>query len=339
MRLLNPLFVLLSLLAACAPSRRAEHFYRKNLRREIQNSPVFAKGFTGFVLMDAASGRVLCDVNGDHYFTPASNTKILTLATCLAVLGDSVPGLQYLPIFEDANDEHPWRIGWCFRGTGDPTFLHPDFQYWQPAARLLRNGGYLLYDERRFQESRLGAGWAWDDYNEDFSAERSALPIHGNLIHLQRDSNPCNHEWIVEPGYFKPFLQSRDDYKLNDRDIHRDEFSDTISLPYYHIETFAPGFETDLPVWNAREKTLPLLMSLLDSQDPIEQNCCGEKYQTLYSTPLDTVLRRMMYQSDNFIAEQMLLVCAGVKLDTLDQDPLIQWAKDSLLARGRWREA
>jgi D-alanyl-D-alanine carboxypeptidase/D-alanyl-D-alanine-endopeptidase (penicillin-binding protein 4) len=51
----------------------------------------------------------------------------------------------------------------------------------------------------------------------------------------------------------------------------------------------------------------------------------------MYSTPLDTVLRLMMYDSDNFIAEQMLLVCAGEKLDTFHQNSIIQYMLDSVL--------
>lgn len=316
--------------AACAPVRRAA-FYQKNLRREVENSPVFARAFSGFVLMDAESGQVLCDVNGSHYFTPASTTKILTLATCLSVLGDSVPGLQYDYIMEGSDPGFP--IGLCFRGTGDPTFLHPAFQYWQPAARFLKNGGYLVFDSGNFQETRLGPGWAWDDYNEDYSAERSGLPIHGNFVRLERDSNVCDPGWTVEPPFFRQFLKSRDDYNLNDREIRRLEQSDTIMLPYYHIELLKPGYTIDVPVWNAGQKTarlLPTRLGLDSSYDFMNASCGALAYRTLYSTPLDTVLRRMMYQSDNFIAEQMLLVCAGVKFDTMRQAPMIRWAKDSL---------
>ncbi len=65
-----------------------------------------------------------------------------------------------------------------------------------------------------------------------------------------------------------------------------------------------------------------------------------KNWRTLYSTPLDTVLRRMMHQSDNFIAEQMLLVCAGVKFDLLKQDTMIKWMLDStqnsLPQRPKW---
>lgn len=322
-------FGIVFLSAACAPVRRAA-FYHNDLRRDIEKSPVFARSLSGFVLMDGESGQVLCEVNGAHYFTPASTTKILTLATCLAVLGDSVPALLYLPVMEGSDPGFP--IGLCFRGTGDPTFLHPDFQYWQPAARLLREGGFLIFDKSNFREERFGPGWAWDDYNDHYSAERSGLPIHGNCVRLERDSNVCDPDWIVEPAYFRQFLKSKDDYNLNDREIRRQEQSDTILLPYYHIELLKPGYVIDVPVWHAQEKAAALLQNRLGlSEMPLTEMGCGDlDYRTLYSAPLDTVLRRMMYQSDNFVADQMLLVCAGVKFDTLQQAPMIRWAKDSL---------
>ncbi|MCC7505839.1 MAG: D-alanyl-D-alanine carboxypeptidase [Saprospiraceae bacterium] len=323
------IFGIILLTAACAPMHRAAVDH-KNLKKEIETSPVFSRGFTGFCLMDAETGRVLCDVNADRYFTPASTTKILTLATCLAVLGDSMPALRYFPVMEDSDPGFP--IGLCFRGTGDPTFLHPDFQYWQPTARMLRNGGLLIYDQSNFQEERFGPGWAWDDYNDHYSAERSGLPIHGNFVRLERDSNVCDPDWIVEPAYFRQFLKSKDDYNLNDREIRRQEQSDTIVLPYYHIDLLKPGYVIDVPVWNAQAKTPALLQDRLGLPEmPLTEPVCGDlDYQTLYGTPLDTVLRRMMYQSDNFMADQLLLVCSGVKFDTLRQAPVIRWAKDSL---------
>ncbi|HNL40597.1 MAG TPA: D-alanyl-D-alanine carboxypeptidase, partial [Saprospiraceae bacterium] len=117
MRIVFFVFGIVFLSAACAPVRRAA-FYHNDLRRDIEKSPVFARSLSGFVLMDGENGQVLCEVNGAHYFTPASTTKILTLATCLAVLGDSVPALLYLPVMEGSDPGFP--IGLCFRGTGDP---------------------------------------------------------------------------------------------------------------------------------------------------------------------------------------------------------------------------
>ena len=47
----------------------------------FDESPVFSKSFTGFALYDPAEGKMLHEYNSDKYFTPASNTKILTLFT------------------------------------------------------------------------------------------------------------------------------------------------------------------------------------------------------------------------------------------------------------------
>lgn len=291
----------------------------------MKRSPVFNSAFTGFHLMDAASGRVVGAVNADQYFMPASNTKILTLATCLAVLGDSLPGLEYQPIQEEGDPRI--TVGYCFRGTGDPTFLHPDFQAWQPAFTFLETSDMLVYESGRLQDTRFGPGWAWDDYNDDYSQERSALPIYGNQVRLLKQ--PVG--WTVLPGYYTGLLGVREDYRVGDKRIYRDEQTDTVRLPYYHNENFQPGFQLDIPLRMSDSRLLELLADTLKPELPLMSvEHCTSDWQVLYSVPADTVYRRLMYQSDNFIAEQLLLLCAGVKFDTLRQRDIIRWAKDSL---------
>ncbi|MBK9014357.1 MAG: hypothetical protein IPM82_09840 [Saprospiraceae bacterium] len=81
----------------------------------LEASEIFKKTFTGFSLFDPAEGKTLYEFNADKYFTPASNTKILPLSTCLRTLGASIPALQYS------------RQGnlLAFWGPGDPSFLNP----------------------------------------------------------------------------------------------------------------------------------------------------------------------------------------------------------------------
>jgi len=52
---------------------------------------------------------------------------------------------------------------------------------------------------------------------------------------------------------------------------------------------------------------------------------------TLYSIPADSLYRVMMQDSDNFIAEQLLLVCAGVLSDTLQPEIAIRHAEKNFL--------
>lgn len=325
-------FILSLLLAGCATPRRAG----RQLRRAVVDSPVFAKGFTGFMLRDAATGEVLCDVNGDRPFTPASTLKVLTLATCLEVLGDSVPALRYFPMPENEDSDPVWYIGWVIGGTGDPTFLHPKFQAWQqPFALLKKNGLFDIAHSWRWK-NRLGPGWAWDDYNEAFSPELSEMPLYGNVVRVTWISKEeGNGQWHASPAFFQPFLLDRETYDPQYHRVIRQEQSDTISLPHY-TDDLPDSFSRNIPIWQANEKTDALLLdTLFGSGAKLVGNhrhcteCPG--WRTLFSTPTDTVLRRMMYQSDNFIAEQMLLVCAGVKYGLLQQDTIIKWAKDSLL--------
>ncbi len=53
--------------------------------------------------------------------------------------------------------------------------------------------------------------------------------------------------------------------------------------------------------------------------------------KTKYSIPTDSALKVMMQESDNFIAEQLLLMCAGAISDSLSTDIAIEYSKNTLL--------
>jgi D-alanyl-D-alanine carboxypeptidase/D-alanyl-D-alanine-endopeptidase (penicillin-binding protein 4) len=350
MRTLFQGLLFLLLLPSCAIFQRRIHRSSQKIGHEVAYAPTFLKAYTGFTLLDPATGNTLADYNGNRYFTPASNTKILTLATCLEVLGDSVPAIQYLRL-EDAI---------VFRGTGDPTFLHPDFEAWQAARHLIyRPVMPLLYVHRRFETERFGKGWAWDDYNEEYQVEKSAMPIYGNCIQVTGQPNGRFH---VEPTFFYNFVR-RSGQTENIHGIKRTEASnfwviDSLADQQVQVLPFRTSSHCPPPVESFYDKSegfagypSTLLSQLLSDtlKRPVPELCFDAfpelesatyPWHTLYSSPIDTVLRRMMHQSDNFIAEQMLLVCSGVKYNLLESDTMIHWMLDSVLAnlpqRPKW---
>lgn len=317
--------------SACATTRALERRAGRELVTRIGESPVFANSFSGFVLLDPESGRTLADIHGDHYFTPASNTKILTLATCLEILGDSVPALQTRRhVLNEAEN----RSVLLLRGTGDPTFLHPQFQAWQSAFGWLKNRSDTVQIwPRPPQVERFGPGWAWDDFQDAYSAERSVFPLYGNTVLFSFDTGG----YAVEP----PFFHKNFDATLYTDRIKRHEHENLWVLPP------APKPQDTTRWFPFTRAGLDLGALLADTLGRPVEELTGWEYEfvpddwhTHYATPLDTVLRRMMHQSDNFIAEQLLLVCSGQKFGLLQPDIPIRWMLDSVLTdmpqRPRW---
>jgi serine-type D-Ala-D-Ala carboxypeptidase/endopeptidase (penicillin-binding protein 4) len=285
-----------------------------SIEREVETSAVFAKGLTGFFLQDAESGQVLCASHADNYFVPASNTKIITLATCLQVLGDSLPTLEYAHTPD----------GMLFRGVGDPTFLHPQFGAWQTGIALLRTApdSNLAYVDRRFEAQRFGLGWMWDDYHDAYQPERNALPMYGNCLTVLPDGS-------VQP----PFFQKNFYPKNNPADgppIVRHEWHNI----WLAERNYTPEEATAMPF---RVSDTPRLladtlhrpdMRHLDSTD---HSLARLPWRTLYACPTDTVYRHMMHHSDNLFAEQLLLMAAYRRVGRFREDTMIDLALSTLL--------
>jgi D-alanyl-D-alanine carboxypeptidase/D-alanyl-D-alanine-endopeptidase (penicillin-binding protein 4) len=161
------IFLFLFCIASCSPiSKHA-------LTKDFKATEKKFNDHTGFVLFDPETNKTVYEFNSDKYFTPASNTKIFTFYASLKILGDSVPALKYI-VNEDSL---------IFQGTGDPSFLYKDVFNNNRVFDFLKSAEQQLFlSTSNFQTTGLGRGWAWDDYNDYYSAERFSFPVYGNLF-------------------------------------------------------------------------------------------------------------------------------------------------------------
>ncbi len=311
------------LFSACSPTSKLQ----RSLKKEIPNSAVFKNSFTGFVLFDPESGKTVFEQNADKNFTPASNTKLFTLYTCLNMLGDSLPAVRYV--------ETPNRI--TFWGTGDPTFLHPDLPRNDVVLELLRKTDKRIYfSSANFEDDRFGPGWAWDDYAYAFQVEKSPFPIHGNVVRFEQAKESLNIK--ITPDYFRRFTTTKPDvgaagvFRVEDENRFENRLMSDMKI----------DFEQDLPFQTSDALFVDLLINQLGRDVQLLETPMlpHDTATTLYSLPVDSVYRRLMHQSDNFIAEQLMMMCAESRYGLLNSEMAIAYARDTLLTdlpdEARW---
>ncbi|NNE77270.1 MAG: D-alanyl-D-alanine carboxypeptidase [Pricia sp.] len=276
------------LLLGCATSKKS---IRKTTD-SIITSPFYDSQFTGFVLFDPEAKDTIYNLNGSRYFTPASNTKIFTLFASLQLLPDRIPALKYVTL----NDTL------FLEGTGDPSFLHPYFKDTTALHFIEAHRNVALY-LNNFQDDKFGPGWSWGDYQYYYQPERSAFPLYGNVVRLY-NSNTMN----IEPIYFKDSIVPIN-YSKN-RELERNVFyysnsrRDTIEIP----------FRTNIKLTQKLlEEATGKEISLIDKMPNVEK-------ENLYSLPSDSLYKRMMHESDNFLAEQLLVVASSTLSDTLNSE-------------------
>ena len=279
----------------------------RKIRKEITiglNSELMTNQFTGFFLINADTKDTIYNYNGQKYFTPASNTKIFTLYTSLNLLPDHIPAMKYL-----VNNDTVY-----VEGTGDPTQLHPYFHD-STAIAFLKGHENIKLHQNNFISEKLGPGWAWDDYAYYYQVERTGFPLYGNVNTIYNDDT-----LHVVPSHFRDAIVDLD-YKVG-REAETNLFyyangrKDTIEVP----------FRTDSTL------TRMLLEEAL-GQKVANSNVMpeGEK-SILYGVPSDSVYRRMMLLSDNFLAEQLLILASTTLSDTLDGARAQKYILDNQLA-------
>jgi len=278
--------------------------------KEIKTFASEKQYHAGFYLLDPATNRVLADYQGDKYFTPASNTKILTLYAVKTILKDPLTAFY---IIEDSTTTYLWP-------TGNPTFLNPVLADSTNYTRLLQADSLVL-SYFGFTSERFGSGWAWDNYNSSYSAELSPFPIYGNLATFTLDS--ITKELTVIPSFLQDSILVEEGEKFT---VEREEGSNKFKV--------ITGQCRDC----IRQRPLHLTKSMLarlysDTLHlPVAITSFGRpgSARPVPGMAQDSVLKVMMQESDNFLADQLLLQVAGELTNTLEATVAINYLQVKL---------
>lgn len=306
--------------SGCSPLResvvgqhRAIHFTHRWLRDSL-----FQGAQVGISVYDISRRRSVLQYHSQQYFNPASNTKLFTLFAGLHLLGDSTTGILY------AENQDTLFI----QGTGDPSLFHPEFKD-QRAADFLLNDTHrvLALMEPVNRNAMWGPGWAWDDYAEDYQPERSSLPLYGNVVWCTL----YDHQVQMMPAYFQKAGLVKWDTSAGLTPVHR--------LPETNEFTLHPVRDTvhvQIPYRVLQDSVSALLLSDTLHKPvfffPDWHLVRGDlSVKQIPNVPSDSLFRRMMFRSDNFYAEQTLMMCSYRLFDTIDTRRTIRWVLDSLL--------
>ena len=288
------LYLMALVWVACAPARPTVQTQTDPLD-SLLRTPVLQRAHVGVLVVDAASSDTLFAHQPHHYFVPASNTKLWSMYAGMKYLGDQLTGGWISPV----NDSVVY-----FKSNGDPTFLHRDFAT-QPLRDKLQQ--YKTVKWVNPLESRFyGSGWAWGDYEATYSAPRSNLPLYGNEVEFRIE----NGRLVSEPAAIARFFTTQ-----NPGVRYDSGFSITRAFD-------SPLFFAD----SGRRKTVATTLyptprfaatlagMALGNHWEISKEPEVPNWQPVYTIATDSMLKPMMHRSDNFFAEQTLLM-AGQKIN------------------------
>ena len=307
--------ILLFICALAVTSCRVQQLSKKEVSKLIGRSSINADHFTGFALYDMKNRKMIYDLNGDKYFTPASNTKLFTFYTALSMLGDSIPGLRYVTKGDSL----------IFWGTGDPSFLHTTLRSTKAYDLLKNSKQKLYYASGNYSGNFYGTGWPYGDYSAYYQAEINALPIEDNVAVLSPDSKGAIQ---ISPVFLKMYLKADSSFHPKTFTVERDLMNNTFRYP---LGIVPRDYKEEIPWKTSDELTLALLQDTLKRPLKLISMQMPETAKILYGSSADSVYKKMLLPSDNFIAEQLLLVCSSKLPGPLNTEKVIEYSKKNFL--------
>ncbi len=300
------MFLFIGLLTvSCKSSRQSIQSQDNSLSKVWDNLDILARHHTGLSVYDLDKNNWVFNYRDDNYFTPASCTKILTMYAALQYLDDYIPSAYY-------KSKGDTMIVW---GGGDPGTLYPDIKSSSPFIDFLKSSDKkIIFSDAQFKTTRFGDGWAWDDYSYSFQCERTPFPIYGNRLWIDR-----RHDTImVSPKYFNQVLNIKRDTAEHKG---RNDWGNTY---FYHYNPVMTEAHVTIPI-SFFENDQKLIWSEALGKDILWKDIpMTGKATSINGSERDTLLKLMMQESDNFIAEQLLLACSMEQTNQMNEGDIIE---------------
>lgn len=299
-------------ISSCSPSasiRKSANVFKEE---------PFSNAHLGISIYDASSQKSIFALNENKYFLPASNVKLFTLYAALKYIGDSLPGMQY----DDSGDTlfiYP---------TGDPSFLQPEFKK-QPVVDLLkRSSKPIVAVTAHWDDESFGKGWAWDDYNDDYMPERSLLPVYGNVIRWHQISQKNTQPEVADSLQTFIFSDPEVNWKVKFIEDPANKIFSVRRKRDENLFEISQGKEADKEIevpfiTNGVASALELLKDTVGKEITFRAEEKPASLKTVHSQFSDSLYQKMMYRSDNFYAEQVLLMVSRLKLGLMNDRAII----------------
>jgi D-alanyl-D-alanine carboxypeptidase/D-alanyl-D-alanine-endopeptidase (penicillin-binding protein 4) len=310
----NLAFLFMLALAGCQSSHLQIAFTESSL----------AQRASGVMIKDLATGKVLFEKNADQYFMPASNMKLLTFLQANRMLGSQIPSFKY----RETKDTL------FFWGTGDISNLHPTIKNTALRDFLAASSKILVYGAPMKPIPVMGSGWAWDDYNDHYSAEISDMPLYANLVNFSASAK----RWKIVPDAFEAVSKTG-----STLEVRRNRLKNQFDLPVLTSEKYG---SQDVPFITSPDMTAFLLTDTLHKSVETMPLAVHPDARIFYAGKMDSLYLPMLHESDNAVAEQLLVMIAAEKgwdptkvIENLKKEPGneflsdIRWVDGSGLSR------
>jgi D-alanyl-D-alanine carboxypeptidase/D-alanyl-D-alanine-endopeptidase (penicillin-binding protein 4) len=310
----NLAFLFLLALASCQSSHLQIAFNESSL----------AQRASGVMIKDLSTGKVLFEKNADHYFMPASNMKLLTFLQANRILGSQIPSFKY----------RETKDSLFFWGTGDISNLHPTIKNTALRDFLAASSKVVVYGAPVKALPILGSGWAWDDYNDHYSAEISDMPLYANLVNFSASEK----RWKILPDAFEAVAKTG-----TTLEVRRNRLKNQFELPVLQTEKYGAQ---DVPFITSPDMTAFLLSDTLHKSVETMPLAVHPDARIFYAGKMDSLYLPMLHESDNAVAEQLLVMIAAEKgwdptqvIENLKKEPGneflqdIRWVDGSGLSR------
>mgnify|MGYP001203382440 FL=1 len=254
----------------------------KKIDRWVSKNENLKNSVVSIAIKELNKNKKIRGININTFMTPASNLKILSVLGSIYV-GDTIPVIKY----NFSNDTL------SISPTGYPLLSHPKYQN-KELEKFVDSFNHIEYNLSNTDLIKYGPAWAWDDLSYYFQAERSSMPIFGNVVQIIKKENG---DLILTPNNFKINLDYNQKEKIN-RAVDENVFTVNPSLIKLGDTIYHPFISSNKVIVDLLRNSLKTSVSLSNNK--------LDNYQVLNSDDVDEIYSIILKKSDNLISESLV---------------------------------